>query len=134
MFLKYKTGLNHTDFQNDSRPPTSVFPASTSTPSTQWCCHAHQQWHHRSVHPHVLLLECHQQLWQNNLKMADKLDQHLDPVAPVINKEVLLLLMEHFKNLSVQNSTYQRDLTLENNAYQREFTNEKIEAVFVARL
>ena len=59
--------------------------------------------------------------------MAD-LDQKLDPEAPQINREVLLLLMDHFKNLTVQNNAYQRDLTLQNNAYLRELTNEKIEA------
>ena len=58
-----------------------------------------------------------------HLKMAES----LEPKESISNKDVVMLLMDHFKDLTIQNNAYQRELANENNAYQRNLVNEKIE-------
>ena len=53
--------------------------------------------------------------------------EKLDTKAPLSNKDVLLLLMDHFMKLTLQNNTYQRELITENNAQKRNLINEIIE-------
>ena len=55
------------------------------------------------------------------------MEESSDPKLSLGNTEVVMLLFDHFKNMTMQNNAYQRELTLESNAYQRTQINEKIE-------
>ena len=81
--------------------------------------------HEHSLHDPLLVVALgphRQQHWEPN---ADQPKHHLK--MSDINKDVVILLLDHFKDLTMQNNAYQRELTIESSAYQRQLINEKIE-------